>query len=207
MPTRSQSASTSLRMCEERNTVWPRCLASCTLSRKATSISGSRPLVGSSRIKSTGRAASAATSCTFWRLPFDSARTFFEVSSLNRSTSRSLVGAVGSPVQAGEELECLGTVEGRPEERLPGDVGHATVGSDRIAPGVEPEDLGAPARRAVQSEQEPDRRRLAGPVRPEIAVDLAFPDLEVEGVQGQGPPVALGQFLRADGAHVSFRVR
>ena len=49
IPTRPQSASTSLRMCEERNTVCPRSFASCTLSRKATSISGSRPLVGSSR--------------------------------------------------------------------------------------------------------------------------------------------------------------
>jgi hypothetical protein len=33
-------------MCEERKTVWPRPFASRTVSRKATSISGSSPLVG-----------------------------------------------------------------------------------------------------------------------------------------------------------------
>ena len=64
---------------------WPR----ATVSRKATSISGSRPLVGSSRISRSARLANAATSCTFWRLPFDSARTFLAVSSWKRSTSAS----------------------------------------------------------------------------------------------------------------------
>jgi hypothetical protein len=76
-------------MCEERKTVWPRSVASFTLSRKATSISGSRPLVGSSRIRRSALVASAATSCTFWRLPFESARTLLEVSRSKRSSSRS----------------------------------------------------------------------------------------------------------------------
>jgi hypothetical protein len=89
MPTRSHSASTSLRMCEERKTVWPRCLASWTVSRNATSINGSRPLVGSSRISRSARLANAAISWTFCRLPFESARTFLSVSSWKRSISAS----------------------------------------------------------------------------------------------------------------------
>src|ERR1035441_2729193 len=54
-----------LRMCEERKTVWPRRLASLTVSRNATSIRGSRPEVGSSRISSSARLANAAISWIF----------------------------------------------------------------------------------------------------------------------------------------------
>ena len=86
---RSHSASTSLRMCEDRNTVWPRSLASSMHARNATSISGSRPLVGSSSSSKSARVASAAISTTFWRLPFDSARTFLSASSAKRATSAS----------------------------------------------------------------------------------------------------------------------
>ena len=43
---------------------------------KTASISGSRPDVGSSRISSSASEASAATSATFWRLPFEYARPF-----------------------------------------------------------------------------------------------------------------------------------
>ena len=71
MPTRSHSASTSLRMCEERNTVWPRSRASLMLSRNASSISGSSPLVGSSRMSSSARVIRAAMRMTFCRFPFE----------------------------------------------------------------------------------------------------------------------------------------
>ena len=54
MATRSHSASTSLRMCDDRNTVWPRPRASSTHSRNTCSISGSRPLVGSSSSEQVG---------------------------------------------------------------------------------------------------------------------------------------------------------
>ena len=57
--------------------------------RNTPSISGSSPLVGSSRSSRSARVASAAISCTFCRLPFDNARTFLEVSSSKRSTSSS----------------------------------------------------------------------------------------------------------------------
>jgi hypothetical protein len=48
-----------------------------------------QPPVGSSRISRSARVAKAAISCTFCRLPFDSARTRLPVSSAKRSTSTS----------------------------------------------------------------------------------------------------------------------
>ena len=62
-------------------------------SRKATSISGSRPLVGSSSSSSSARVASAAISWTFWRLPFDSARIFLRGVELEPLDERVAVGA------------------------------------------------------------------------------------------------------------------
>ena len=47
---------------------------------------------------------------------------------------------------------------------------------------VVPGDDRPPATRREQRAQHPDRRRLSGRVRPEEAVDLAAPDLEVEAV-------------------------
>ena len=127
MPTRSHSASTSLRMCEERKTVCPRALASWTVSRKATSMSGSRPLVGSSRISRSARLAKAATSCTFWRLPFDRARTFLSVSSAKRSMSDVAVVVVARAAHARQQGERLGARQRRPQVGLAGHVGDAPV--------------------------------------------------------------------------------
>jgi len=49
-----------------------------------------------------------------------------------------------------------------------------------------------------QPEQHPDRRGLAGTVRPEEAVDVALGDLEVDRVHGSQLAVALGQRARPD---------
>jgi hypothetical protein len=51
-----------------------------------------------------------------------------------------------------------------------------------------PKQLGAAGAGPVQPEQEPDRRRLAGSVRPEVAVDLAGSDGQVERVEGNVSP-------------------
>ncbi len=198
MPTRSHSASTSLRMCEERKTVCPRCLASCTHSRNAISISGSRPDVGSSSSSSSARVASAAISCTFWRLPFDSARIFLRVSSWKRSHEHVAVGDVGAAVHAREELERLGARQRRPQEGLAGDVGDTAVRGDGVAPGVDAEQLTEARGGPVQPEQQPDRGRLAGAVGTEVAVHLAALHRQVERVERERVAVALAQALRAD---------
>ena len=55
-------------------------------------------------------------------------------------------------------------------------------------------------RRAVQAQDEPHGRRLAGAVRPEEAGDHARPDSEVEAVYGGLGAVAFGQLARLDHA-------
>jgi hypothetical protein len=76
----------------------------------------------------------------------------------------------------------------RPQERLTGHVGDPALSVDRVAPGVDAEQLGAAGAGPAQPEQEPDRRRLAGSVRPEVAVDLAGSDGQVERVEGNVSP-------------------
>ena len=113
------------------------------------------------------------------------------------------IRAVGPAVQPREELERLRAGQRRPQERLAGDVGDAAVRRHRLAPGVDPEQLGATRGRPVQAEQQPDRRRLARAVRPEVAVHLALGDLKVERVERERVAVALGQLGGADGGHLA----
>ncbi len=108
------------------------------------------------------------------------------------------IGDVDVAVQAPEEGERLRARHRRPQEGLAGDVRDAPVGGHRIAPGVDAEELRAPAARPVKAQQEPDRRGLARAVGPQVAVDLALADLEVEPVQRQRVAVALGQPDGAD---------
>ena len=69
--TRSHTASTSDRMCDERKTVWPFARAAWTHDRNSTSIRGSRPLVGSSSTSRSASTMKAAMRAIFWRLPFE----------------------------------------------------------------------------------------------------------------------------------------
>src|SRR5262249_51843685 len=82
------------------------------------------------------------------------------------------ISNVDAAAQPGEELERLGASQRRPEERLARDVRDATVRLDRRRPRVDAEELGTPAARAVQAQQQADRRRLAGAVRPQEPVHL-----------------------------------
>ena len=65
IPTRSQARSTSGRLCDDRKTVRPAALASDTRVRNSRCISGSRPLVGSSMMRSGSSPMNAWTTPTF----------------------------------------------------------------------------------------------------------------------------------------------
>jgi hypothetical protein len=113
---------------------------------------------------------------------------------------RVAVGGVRAPAQLREVRERLGARQRRPQERLAGHVGDAVVGFDRIAPCVDAQQLGAAGARPVQPEQEPDRRRLAGPVRSQISIDLARLDGQVERVERKRVAVALREAFCPDRA-------
>ena len=71
MLTRSQARSTSLRMWLDSSTVRPSSFSAVSSLWKTSSISGSRPAVGSSRTSSGTPLARAATRATFCRLPLE----------------------------------------------------------------------------------------------------------------------------------------
>ena len=86
--TRSHSCSTSERMWLDSSTVAPAARTRAISSWKTTSISGSSPLVGSSRMYRSAGTANAAMSATFCRLPFEYARPFLRGSNWNTSHRR-----------------------------------------------------------------------------------------------------------------------
>jgi hypothetical protein len=73
-----------------------------------------------------------------------------------------------------------------------------TVGLDRLALAVEPEDLAAPGRGADEPEQQTDGGRFARSVRTQVTDDLALVDFEVEMVESGNVSVAFGEALRMD---------
>ena len=171
--TRSHTASTSASWCELRKTVWPRSLASATQRRNSRSISGSRPLVGSSSTSSGARVANAATSATFCRLPVEYVLPGLSRSSWKRSTSS--VAVIDVDARCLRCRAALGfrrrstpaTVRHR-QAHMPGDGARA-----RRQPASSPKIRRATAAGANQAEQQPNRGRLARPVRAEESEHLA----------------------------------
>ena len=88
MLTRSHSSSTSERMWLDSSTVAPASFMRAISRRKTTSISGSSPLVGSSKMYRSAGTESAAMSATFCRLPLEYARPLVRGSNWNASMSR-----------------------------------------------------------------------------------------------------------------------
>ena len=72
---------------------------------------------------------------------------------------------------------------------------------------VLPEEPGGPGVRSAEAEQDGDRRRLAGAVRPEQRDDLAFPDGERGAVERPDGSEALGHVLERGDAHTRSRRR
>src|SRR6266516_7938519 len=91
---------------------------------------------------------------------------------------------------------CLFFSRRRRHTRSYGDWSSDVCSSDlRVGPAVDAEQFGPAAGGAVDAEQQPDRGRLPGPVRAQVAVHLAGLDRQVEGIERQRLAVALGQAL------------
>ena len=127
--------------------------------------------------------ASAATSATFWRLPFEYARPFFvgiEVEPLEQVVAALRVQAAA---QRPEQVDRLAAGEVRPQADVTGHVREAAVQVDGVAPRIAAQHGRRSGVGAQQPEQHPDRRGLAGAVRAEEAVHLARPHRQVEPVE------------------------
>jgi hypothetical protein len=73
-----------------------------------------------------------------------------------------------------------------------GSISQATMRLVRVVLAIEPEEFRASRRGTDESEQQTDRRRLAGTIGPEIPEDLTLGHLEVQVAQGVGRSVGLG---------------
>ena len=85
--------------------------------------------------------------------------------------------------QAAEQVDRLAAGQRRPQVHVAGDVGEPPVQRHRVGPRVAAEHPRLSPGLAQQPEQDADRGRLARPVGPEEAVDLAGGHLEVEPVE------------------------
>jgi hypothetical protein len=83
----------------------------------------------------------------------------------------------------GEQVQRLGAGQRRPQVRLAGDVGEASVRLDRLAMTVESEDLTVTTAGNEEAEQETDQRCLAGSVGTQAANDFADSYVELQVAQ------------------------
>ena len=91
-----------------------------------------------------------------------------------------LVGRVDAAAEVREVLDRLAAGQLVVERELAGQVADAAVDRDRVGGRLDAEDERPAGRRADVVEQGPDRRRLAGAVRPEEPEGLALGHLEID---------------------------
>ena len=184
--TASQTASTSARRWLDRNTVVrPSAPRFRTSSRTSTMPAGSSPLVGSSRISSSGALSIAAAMASRWRIPSEYA--------LTRSSARS-VSPTSSSISSTRAPGRSANVARIRRLRRPEKVGNicgdstsaprrpTTEGSPRGICGTEHPD--GPGVGGDQSHDDADRGRLARSVRSEEAVHSATRDGHRQVVDG-----------------------
>ena len=102
-------------------------------------------------------------------------------------------------VVGGQQLQVLAPTQVRVEARRLDEAGDAVERAGAFDEGVAAEQLHVALGWANQAERHTQRRRLAGPVRAEEAVDVAGLDVEVDVIDGQDVAVALDQPARYDG--------
>src|SRR5205814_951801 len=96
-------------------------------------------------------------------------------------------------VESREELEVLAAAEVGVEVRRLDEAGNAVERGRQVVLGVAPEEPRLALVLVDQAEQDPERRRLAGSVRPEEAVDVAPFDGQVDVVDSGDRAVALDE--------------
>ena len=190
--------SSSLMRWLDTKTVRPSAASARSVSRIHWIPSGSRPIVGSSRMRIGGSPRSAAATPRRCRIPRESARARLRRDAREPDEVQDLVDPVErDPVAPGEPAQVVARrparvdragVEERPDDR--------ERALDRPVPPPRDERLAGVCGR--EPEQELHRGRLARAVRPDEAGDLARPDREREAVDRERPPVPLRQAAGLD---------
>ena len=101
-------------------------------------------------------------------------------------------------VERGDELEIAPAAHVRIEARRLDEPGDAVERAHAVDQRVAPEELDCALVGADEPEQHPHRRRLAGAVGPEIAIDVTAADRQVDVVDRGDPAVALDEPARLD---------
>ena len=113
-----------------------------------------------------------------------------------------------APVEIAEQAQVAPAGQIRVEARPLDEAGHAVERARSVDQRITPEEPRVALGRPDQPEQHPQRGRLAGAVRPEVAEDVASIDRQVDVVDGDDVAVALDQPSRFEGrrvAHLSER--
>ena len=187
MTTWSQSSSACGITCVENSTVAPRRCSARIRSFSSRVLTGSRPLNGSSRIKRSGSWMIAARIWIFCDMPFESSSQRFPSTPLRPMRSiaactRSRRPRSGDALQARDEREIRGDLHLAIEAALLGQVADAVLRLERRRV---PEHAQLARVRHQDRHDHADRRRLAGAVRPDEAVQRAARDREIEPVDGR----------------------
>jgi hypothetical protein len=179
MATREAKASTSLKMWDDNNTVWPATLASSTQRRNLLHqrLEPGRRLVEQQQIGSGHERRDQAHHLAVALRVGPHLLGRVEPEALDELVPVADVDRAMDPAQ---QVQGLGARQARPQRRLAGHVRQPPVRGDGVAMGIKTEDLGSTATWPQQTEQQPDRRRLPSPVRTQVAQHLPFTPLEVQ---------------------------
>ena len=186
--------------------VTPRATSANRLSQKSRRLCGSTALVGSSSSSSSGSCSVAAPSARRCRWP--------PLSVPARCRNSSLAGRIRSATAATRcrrrerveaehlrhELEVLAHGQVVPQRELLRHVAEARAQALRVPRHLVAEHLDGAGARLEQAAQHADRRRLAGAVGAEEAVDPRPRDVEVDAVDRGDVTEATRQVARGDGA-------
>jgi hypothetical protein len=109
------------------------------------------------------------------------------------------VREIDAAMHTSQEVERLLRRQLRPQRRLTRDIRDAFMRAHRIPPRIDTKQRRRSTRRAMQTEQTTNRRRLPGTVRAQEAVDLPSSDDQVKIGQRECLAVPLRQPGRHDG--------
>ena len=146
-------------------------------------------------MRRSGRTIRAAIRITFWRFPFEYARTFFDRVELEAVDQLVPIAEVDPTMHTSEQCQRFGTGERGPEARLTGHEGQPSMRRDGLVPAVETEDLTPPARGLAEPEKKAEGSCLACTIGAEVTDHLTLLHLEIEVVESNRVTVTLGQSL------------